>query len=363
LNKIKVLIIDDSRIIHALLEKAISFHEDITVIGNAYDGKEGVDLVNSLSPDIIIMDIGMPRMDGLEAIEEIMENKPTPIIVFSGLNKKKIDLGFKAIESGAVDMIEKPEAEHLSSSTLEEYLEEKLIKSIKTFADIKLIKRKKKKAITALKADKKPLTVKETGKHEVNNNFPVIGIAASTGGPQTLKHLIEDFSARKVNAAIVIVQHIAEGFMNGFRDWIALCSSLPVILPKKGDCIKPYNIYIAPGEYHLIFEKKGVVSFLDSPPVQGIRPCADIMFSSLAETFKERAIAVVLTGMGSDGTQGLYKIKENNGYIISQDEESSLIFGMPKSAIETGLVDKILNISEISQYLEKICNEKLAELV
>ncbi|MFH0974568.1 MAG: chemotaxis-specific protein-glutamate methyltransferase CheB [Spirochaetota bacterium] len=363
MNKIKVLIIDDSRLIHVLLEKVISSHEDIIVIGNAYDGKEGVDLANSLSPDIIIMDIGMPRMDGLEAIEEIMDNKPTPIIVFSGLSKKKIDLGFKAMELGAVDMIEKPEAENLSSSTLEQYLEEKLIKSIKTFADIKLIRRRKKKIITSLKAEKKPLALKENKRNAAISNFPVIGIAASTGGPQTLKHLIEDLSARKVNAAIVIVQHIAEGFMNGFRDWLALYSSLPVILPKKGDSVEPYNIYVAPGEHHLIFDGNRRFSFLDSPPVQGIRPCADIMFSSLAETFKERAIAVVLTGMGSDGTQGLYKIKENNGYIISQDEESSLIFGMPKSAIETGLVDKILNISEISQYLEKICNDKLAELV
>lgn len=364
MNQIKVLIIDDSHVIHILLEKVISFHEEITVIGNAYDGKEGVDLVKKLSPDVIIMDIGMPRMNGLEAIQEIMNDKPTPIIVFSSSSKNIVDLGFQAIELGAVHMVEKPSVSDLS--LLKDSIEESLIKAIKTFADFKVIRRMKKKILTS--QDNELLALKDSGKiqktrkvpisKELDKNyFPIIGIAASTGGPQTIKSLIEDFSTRQVNTAVVIVQHMAEGFMQGFCDWLAAYSSIPVVMPQKGDSIKPNNIYIAPGEYHLIFDKDGCFSFLNSPPIQGIRPSADLMFSSLGETFRERVIAVILTGMGSDGTLGLQKVKENNGYIVSQDEESSLIFGMPKSAIEAGLVNKILNITEIPMYLEKLCND------
>jgi len=366
LNQIKVLIIDDSHVIHILLEKVISFHEEITVIGNAYDGKEGVDLVKKLSPDVIIMDIGMPRMNGLEAIQEIMNDKPTPIIVFSSSSKNIVDLGFQAIELGAVHMVEKPSVSDLS--LLKDSIEESLIKAIKTFADFKVIRRMKKKTLTS--QDNELLVLKDSSKilktrkslitKEIDldkNYFPIIGIAASTGGPQTIKSLIEDFSTKQVNTAVIIVQHMAEGFMQGFSDWLATYSLIPVVMPQNGDTIKPNNIYVAPGEYHLIFSKEGYFSFLNSPPIQGIRPSADLMFSSLGETFKERVIAVILTGMGSDGTQGLQKVKENNGYIISQDEESSLIFGMPKSAIEAGLVNKILNITEIPGYLEKLCND------
>ena len=359
MNPIKVLIIDDSSVIHVLLGKVLSADEDINIIGDAYDGREGVDLAKRLSPDVIIMDIDMPKMNGLEAIEEIMDEDPIPIIVFSSSSKKIVDLSFKAIDRGAVDIIEKPSAQILSVLSIEEYIEQKLVKSIKTFADIKLIRRRKKSVISPIpKTESKPAAEKKVIKEFDADKFPVIGIAASTGGPQTLRILIEDLSARKTNAAIVILQHMADGFMQGFADWLAIYSSLPVVFPTVNDCVRPDNIYVAPGEYHLTFTENGCFSFLDSPPVMGIRPCADIMFNSMAEVFKERTIGVVLTGMGSDGTKGLYKIKEKNGFIISQDEESSLIFGMPKSAIDSGLVDKILNISDIPQYLEKLCSSR-----
>lgn len=376
MNQINVLIIDDSNIVHMLLEKVISLHKDINIIGNAYDGKEGIDLAKKLYPDVIIMDIGMPKMDGLEAIQEIMHEKPTPIIVFSAVSKNVVDLSFRAIELGAVEIIEKPFSNDLS--ILKKNMEETLIKSIKTFADFKVIRRVKKSAITSLTdasiklkdPGEKIKNITKDSKYEVgkkiqkikfdkpSDNFPIIAIAASTGGPQTIKMLIQELSIKKTNAGIVIIQHMAEGFVKGFCEWLSLSSSIPVLLAEEGDYIKPNYIYIAPGEHHLIFDKNGCFSFLDSPPIQGIRPSADLMFKYIAEVYKERVIAVILTGMGNDGTEGLYKIKESGGYIISQDEESSLIFGMPKSAIEAGVVDKVLNISDMSVFLEKLCKER-----
>jgi two-component system chemotaxis response regulator CheB len=363
LKQIKVLIIDDSSIVHMLVGRVISEQDDMVVTGNAYNGKEGVDLVRELSPDVIIMDIGMPKMNGLEAIQEIMNEKPTPIIVFSAASKNSVDVSFKAIELGAVELIEKPFSEN--SMDLKKNIEGKLIKSIRTFSDFKVIRRIKRKDIS-LPHDETLMQnnsdIKSINKiHMTKENFPVIGIAASTGGPQTIKGLIEIISGKNINASIVIIQHMAEGFMNGFCEWLQEFSKLPVMIPKNGERIFPMKIYVAPGEYHLVFGDVQCFSYLDAPPIQGIRPSADIMLKSLAETFGSRAIGVILTGMGSDGTEGALKIKECDGYTIAQDEESSLIFGMPKSAIEAGGIDKILHVSKIPDFLENFCKERFIQ--
>lgn len=379
MNRIKVLIIDDSHIIHILLDKVLSDLKDIEIIGNAYDGREGVELTKKLIPDVIIMDIGMPLMDGLEAIQEIMSECPTPVIVFSAANKNMMDLNFRAMELGAVELIEKPFSEDIND--LKTIMHNSLVRSIRMFADFKVIRRIKKKTTTSLREEAKRLgtiaeqmkarhmqrqenkpgneaKIPETASYA--DDFFVIGIAASTGGPQTIRHLIEDLSGRRINAAIVIVQHMAEGFMQGFCDWLTQYSSIPVLIPHAGDFIKPGNIFIAPGDYHLTFDKKKRFFFKDSPPVHGIRPCADIMFFSLAEVFTTKAIAVILTGMGSDGTRGIFQIKELGGYTIAQDEESSLIYGMPKSAIESGLVDSVLSLSAMPDFIEKFVKERMS---
>jgi two-component system chemotaxis response regulator CheB len=390
-NIIKLLIIDDSSIVHLLLNKIVAEQKDIEIVGEAYNGKEGVDLAMKLSPDVIIMDIGMPEMDGLEAIGEIMNEKPTPIIVFSGASKSTVDISFKAIELGAVHIIEKPLAKDLSE--LKQFMDNNLLHSIRMFADFKVIRHIKKKtglhpeggshleqAANRLKdqhlknqehfeqlklheEDKKPpVHVAKTTNHTTATaNFPIIGIAASTGGPQTIKKLIENIAMMNLNAGIVIVQHMAEGFMQGFCDWLAGYSSIPVTTAKKDELIEAGHIYIAPGEYHLEFSENGRFKFIDSPPILGIRPSASIMFASLAETYKKRVIGVVLTGMGEDGTKGLLKVKQNGGYVIAQDEESSLVFGMPKAAFEAGVVDKVLNLSAIADFLKNLCKERVSD--
>ncbi len=367
MKKIKVLIIDDSNIVHALLEKIISQNEQIEIIGNAYDGVDGIMQVKNLKPDVVVMDIGMPRMGGLEAIQKIMEENPTPIIVFSAASQNMVDLSFKAIELGAVDLVEKPFSNDMS--ILKNNIETHLIKSIINFSDFKVIRRINKSKISSIRESTVKHSISQRINKEITTNkkiddfdkkdFPIIGIAASTGGPQTLKGLIEDLSSRNIYAGIVIVQHMAEGFMQGFCDWLAGYSKIPVVLAEEKDYIKPGYIYIAPGEYHLIFDKTGKFEFLDSPPIQGIKPSADLMFNSLGEVFKNRVIGVILTGMGNDGTEGLRVIKEHGGYVISQDEESSLIFGMPKSAIDAGVVDIVMNVSKIPETLEKLCNERV----
>jgi two-component system chemotaxis response regulator CheB len=289
--------------------------------------------------------------------------------VFSGASKATIGSSFKAIDLGAVEIIEKPFAEDLS--TLKRYMEEKLIRSIRTFADFRVVRRIKKPVDSRRVEEAQRL--KEAGERmkrrhleasgihaapKVTEFFPVIGIAASTGGPQTIRKLLENLGTCRPNAGIVIVQHMAEGFMEGFAEWLTLDSVIPVEIAKEGDCIRPGVISVAPGKYHLAFDEEGRFKYLDEPPIMGIRPSANVMLSSLAESYGRRAIAVILTGMGDDGTRGALRVKEWGGYVIAQDEESSLVFGMPKSVFEAGAVNNVLPLSQMAEFICTVCRER-----
>jgi two-component system, chemotaxis family, protein-glutamate methylesterase/glutaminase len=377
MEEIKVLLIDDSSIVHVLLEKVFAGRTDMRICGNAYNGREGLELVRKTNPDVIIMDIGMPEMNGLDAIVEIMDERPTPIIVFAGASKSSIDISFRAIELGAVHIIEKPYAEDLSS--LKVFMDEKLVKSIKTFADIKVVRhikrseprterktalnheskdRKQDRPFDEVPAKAKTSTESAKAAGVKAGDWLVIGIAASTGGPQTIRTLLRELGSVGSLAAVVIVQHMAEGFMEGFCEWLRTGAAFPITIPRNGEQAVPGSVYVAPGGYHLAFDADGSFKYVDLPPIMGIRPSADIMFESLAKTFGARAVGVILTGMGSDGVAGLRKVKESGGYVISQDRESSLVFGMPKAAIEAGVVDTVLDLKAIPEHLLRTCKER-----
>jgi two-component system, chemotaxis family, protein-glutamate methylesterase/glutaminase len=356
LGDIRVLIIDDSHLVHVLLERVFSQCGGIAVAGNAYDGQEGINLAKRLAPDVIVMDINMPGVGGLEAIESIMHEKPTPVIVFSSASDEIVDLSFKAMELGAVDLVEKPRSRDLSD--LKSIIEEKLVKTIRVFNDFRVMRRFKKPALRP--GEEKPPLPRKTAKTSpaTGERFPVIVIASSTGGPQTVKKLICNPGFATINAATIVVQHMNEGFLNGFREWLSADSGLPVVIPAGGDRIESGHVYVAPGGHHLTVEKGGTFGLLDDPPVMGIRPAADILFKSAADALGERVVAVVLTGMGSDGTEGIRNVKGCGGYVIAQDKGSSIIFGMPKSAIETGLVDQVADIEQMADVLGRVCNER-----
>ncbi len=366
---IKILIVDDSHFIHKVLEKIISEKApDIQIVGSAYNGVEAYNLAGILDIDVILMDIDMPGVNGLTATEKIMEENPKPIIVFSGAAKRIGNLSFKAIELGAVDIIEKPESEH--PGELSQIIEQKLLDKIRLFHDFKVIKRIKNKTIKGIIDKKDHLEHLNTKKEnlefvsktieQIDYKYPIISIAASTGGPQTLRKIC---SSLKENfpAPIIILQHMGEGFMENFKDWLGKISTNSVHFAKKGEKPEPGNIYVANSGHHLIITD-GKFDYSDEPPVLGIKPCADILFSSLANYYQEKLIGVILTGMGRDGTIGFKDVKKHNGTTIAQDEKSSIIFGMPKSAIDSGYVDKIENLSNISELIYNITLKKIKEL-
>jgi two-component system, chemotaxis family, protein-glutamate methylesterase/glutaminase len=381
LGNIRVLIVDDSNLVQLILEKSIQKEQGIEIAGQAYNGAEGVEMAKKVSPDVIVMDITMPEMDGLEAIREIMSECPAPIIVFTSASNDIMDVSFKSMELGAVDIIEKPFSEDPDS--LKQKIEQKLIRTIRTFADFKVIRRAKYSNLSLLAEESKSLKdvsnklrkkhlefqehscagiteehMKEIKAPSVPSSFPVIGIAASTGGPQTIRRLVENPSFKNIYAGFVIVQHMAEGFIRGFCDWLKVYSPVPVEMARNGYPIEPCHIYIAPGEYHLGFTPSGEFNYIHDPPILGIRPSANVMFTWMAKAYKNRLIAIILSGMGNDGTQGIYSVKEHNGYIIAQDESSSILFGMPKAAIETGIVNMILPLSQMPEFLATYCTER-----
>jgi two-component system chemotaxis response regulator CheB len=354
MKEIKVLIIDDSSVVHVLLERVLLELPDIEVAGNAYSAQEGIRLNRDLNPDVIIMDITMPGMSGLEAIEEIMDQAPVPIIVFSAASRDIVNLSFTAIDKGALDIVEKPESPDIDS--FKDKIKSDLVRDIRMFAGFKVVRRFRK---SLHEARGKPVT-REKGAHKgetpaagKETTFPVVGIASSTGGPQTVKRFIERLGAAGEGMGIVIVQHMAENFLKGFCDWLNLYSSLPVSLAAEGGRVEAQNIYVAPESYHLTFDSGGKFRYLDEPPVMGIRPSATIMFKSMAQAYRDRVIAVILTGMGDDGSEALAAVKRFGGYVIAQSEESCLLFGMPKAAIATGLVDSVLDLDAIPEYITR----------
>jgi two-component system chemotaxis response regulator CheB len=375
-DTIKIVVVDDSSIVQLLLEKIISQQQDMEIVGQAHNGSEGIALVKKLSPNVVVMDINMPGMDGLEAIQEIMSDKPTPIIVFSSASAEIVDLSFKSIELGAVDIIEKPFSKDYQALRLS--IEQKLLRTIKTFSNFKVIRRLRKTTSTQIREKAERLKTINERMHKIHppapvktvtpekrkqhvpspQNFCVVGIAASTGGPQTIKAMVEDKRMKDINAGIVIVQHIAEGFVEGFHDWLKPYSQIPVEMALQGHQIKPNHIYIAPGGCHLGISRQGKFHYLDDPPIFGIRPSANILFKYMAEIYKDQFIAVILTGMGNDGIDSLNVVKQNGGFVLAQDKESSILYGMPKAAVEAGFADKVLPLAEIPDFLSRICAER-----
>lgn len=333
---INILVADDSTLARSILKDIFLKVDDITVVGEAINGRDAIEKTRLLQPDLVIMDLLMPVMDGIAAIEEIMSTCAVPILVLSStLEDREVDNAFIAIKKGALDVMGKPGGTGFAR-TVE--FEARLVDKVRLLSRIKVIHHP---------IFRPPLDVPKKQKPAISSGCTILAIGASTGGPRAVMSILRSLPA-DFNGTVFVVQHIAPGFARGFAKWLGTESRIKVRIAEDGDQIKGGEALIAPTDLHMIIDK-GRVRLIDTPPVNSCRPSIDVFFNSLAEVEGERVMGILLTGMGKDGAAGLLKIREQGGITIAQNEESSVVFGMPKAAISLDAAERILPLSVIPE--------------
>ncbi len=343
-DQIRVLVVDDSALVRKIITDILQSDPHITVVGTANNGKSAVYKNQELDPDVITMDIEMPVMDGLSALKEIIETRPRPVIMMSVLTQHGADATFRALELGAVDFIPKPSS--MLSLSVDE-IGDLLISKIKSIYNLTIPSKKpreKKAATEALGAA--PLPAMPVGR----KSDILVGIGTSTGGPsallQVFKGIPENFPS-----SLLVVQHMPEGFTRAFSERLDSASTLSVKEAEDGDEIQKGCGYVAPGNFHMRLEKRGgkySIRLDKGEKVSGHRPSIDVLFESMAEN-AGRAVAVIMTGMGRDGAEGIKKIRARGGKTFAQNEETSVVYGMNRVAVENGAIDEIVPLREISK--------------
>ena len=339
-----VLVVDDSQLMQRLITTLLEKDESIRVVATASDGWEALEKVKQLAPDVVTLDIEMPKLDGLSALRLIMEQRPTPVVVLSGVDKA--DIALQALELGAVEFVAKPSG----TISIDLYkIQHELVTKVKLATLINLDRALSRSATVP------PPPVEKLA---ITRSWLVI-IGASTGGPRAITKLIRALPGN-LPAAVLIVQHMALGFTASFAKRLDGYSGLHVQEAVEGQLVSPGEVYLAPGGKHLLVREEKPNLYLqvdDSPTLNGVRPAVDKLLFSVAELKGYQSIGVILTGMGHDGARGLAALHKVGGHTIAQDQASSTIFGMPKAAIECGAVEQVLPLEEIPAAITALLKE------
>lgn len=344
---IRVLLVEDSATARHMLANIIRSAPDMQLAGEAVDGKQAVQMVEQLSPDIVLMEAVLPGMSGLEATREIMNLFPTPIVVCStSVESAEATLAFEAINAGALAVLPKPQG---PGSPVYEARAKELLATLRSMAGVRVIRRWRTGMLPGLKRSDSA----ESERHLLNGRPEIVAIAASTGGPQTLKEIFR-FLPSSFNVPVVIIQHMSADFVLPMAQWLNTVSRLDVRVAQAGDKPLPGTIYFAPGYQHLQMTRDRRFELKDTPT--GLRhiPSCDVFMTSVAQQYGACAVGIVLTGMGEDGARGLRAMYEAGAATIAQDEASCVVFGMPQEAIALGAARMILSPLEISNYLLQV---------
>lgn len=334
---IKVLIVDDSAVVRSFLKDLLISDPEIEVVGTAPDPFVARDKILKYNPDVITLDVEMPRMDGITFLKKLMRYYPIPVVILSSLTQSGMATTIEALEEGAVDVIAKPRMDIIKGM---EQISREVIEKVKTAARAKIRKRNEAKKEASV-----PVLMGKALKQSTNK---VIAIGASTGGTEAIKDILVRLPADA--PGIVVVQHMPEKFTKAFAERLNSLCNMEVREARDGDGVIPGAVLIAPGNYHMQFRRSGAryyVTLNQDPPVYHQRPSVDVLFDSVAEYAGSNATGVILTGMGADGSHGLLKMKQSGARTIAQDEESCIVFGMPKEAIKLGGVDRVLPLEKI----------------
>ncbi len=334
-TKIKVLIVDDSAIVRKILKQQLDKCEDIEVIATAPDPFIARDKIVELKPDVITLDVEMPKMDGITFLKKIMQYYPMPVIILSSLTPQGSKTAMEALSAGAVEVISKPGSSYTVGQACENLIEKIRIAS----------KANIKKTVNLDNSDSKPLHMAET-------TNKIFAIGASTGGVQALTSVITRLPSNAPGT--VIVQHMPAQFTSSFAERLNGLSAVHVKEAKNGDSVIPGQVLIAPGGFHMLLQRSGAnyyVAIKDGPNVCHQKPSVEVLFNSVAKYAGANAVGAILTGMGNDGAKGLLSMRQNGAHTIAQDEASCIVFGMPKEAIKENAAEKIVSLNNIPQAL------------
>lgn len=340
-GKIRCLIVDDSAVIRSVLQRMLSTDPDIEVVGSAPDPYVAREKLIELKPDVMTLDIEMPRMDGLTFLEKVMAAMPTRTLIISSLAKQQSEMALRALEAGAIDVLAKPAIDVTDAL---QGMRDELVARVKAVAQAQL---QKPQALPQLKA-KVPLQTRALGQ----TTHQILAIAASTGGTEALKVVLSNLPPDIPGT--VVVQHMPPVFTKTFALNLSKICSFEVKEAEEGDRVKPGLVLIAPGNYHMELTRSGAYYYVklnQNPPEHGVRPAADVLMRSVAKYAGKNAVGLVLTGMGRDGAQGLLEMHRAGSYNIAQDEATSVVYGMPKMAWEAGGIDKVLALGDIAPHL------------
>jgi len=361
------MVVEDSPTARNLLVALFEQSGDIQVIGTALDGVEAVRRAAELRPDVITMDIHMPRLNGLEATRQILQIAPIPIvIVTASVNRPDMDLSFEAMRVGALSVVKKPGLGDIEAC-------EQFIQTVRLMADVPVVRRWNRggektamrqappanSATVALASALPALGVSEPAirlREDPKNSWQVIGIASSTGGPSALVSALKPLPA-DYPLPILVVQHITRGFAGSLAEWLNGELKMLVRVAEQGEAPLPGTVLISPDDRHMQISDRGAILLHSSPPYKGLRPSANYLFFSLARVYGKRAIGVILTGMGDDGVEGLTELHRQGGLVLAQDEASSVVYGMPREAAARKVVDHILPVDRFGPTLLQLTEQ------
>ncbi|MBY0522032.1 MAG: chemotaxis-specific protein-glutamate methyltransferase CheB [Gemmataceae bacterium] len=340
---IRVLVTEDSATSRALLVEILRGAAGIEVVGEARDGVEAVQLTQKLRPDVVTMDVRMPRLDGLAATKEIMITAPTPVVIVTATRTDQdVALAMNALQAGAVALLEKPMGP-LAPGFAQAV--QKLVSTVQAMAQVKVVRHHRPREGPTVEPTA-PLQRRAIGGR-------IIAIATSTGGPAALQTVLGQLPA-DFRVPILVVQHISRDFTPGLVAWLRTVTRLNVKVAERSESLRANVVYLAPDDHHLGVADTARVELSNAPAIGGFRPSANFLFESVARVFGAATVAVILTGMGEDGVDGLRGVHRAGGHVIAQDEKTSVIFGMPRAAILAGLAHQVLPLEAVAARLQEL---------
>jgi len=350
---IRVLIVEDSPSIRELLSYIINADPELKIVGTSENGEEAVEAVTRLKPDIVTMDIHMPKMDGFEATRRIMETQPTPIVVVSGSTSvKDVSNALRTVEAGALSIMPKPyglgHPQHAASA-------KELVQMIKLMAGVKVVKHWPKRRITT-----EPLPLPAVISVKTTTGIQVVAMGGSTGATTVFQTILRGLPG-DFPVPVLIVQHMAIDFIKGFSEWLTDTTTFPTSVAVNGEYLLSGHAYVAPERFHMGIDFNKQIVYAAGDPENGALPSVSHLFRSVAQCFGNQAIGVLLSGMGQDGARELKMMRDRGALTIAQDKESSVVFGMPGMAVELGAVDMVLPPESIAPVLVSVVRRLAVE--